>query len=60
MEQELKYYETQEIAEILHVNKRMINIYIKQGKLKAYKLGKKNLIKKEDLDTFLAENLKER
>lgn len=43
---------TNQVAEILQVTKRTIFRYIKNGKLKAVKIGQWR-IKKEDLDKFI-------
>ena len=45
-------YTTNEVAEMLKVNKRTVFRYIKSGKLKATKIGQWR-IKKENLDRFI-------
>lgn len=45
-------YTTNEVAEILKVNRRTIFRYIKSGKLKAVKIGQWR-IKQADLDNFI-------
>ena len=37
---ELKVYTIDEVAELLHVTRRTVYNYIKEGKLKATKIGK--------------------
>lgn len=52
MAKEPKLLTTKEVAEMLRVSKRTIFRYIKDGKLKAKKIGQWR-IKKEDLDKFI-------
>ncbi len=49
-----EFYTTQEIAKILKVHQRTVFRYIKNGKLKAVKIGHWR-IKKEDFDKFINE-----
>ena len=51
--QEIVVYSLDEVRAILKVTQRTIYTYIKQGKLKAVKMGKYWRIRHEDLDAFL-------
>ena len=51
--QEIKVYTLDEVQDILKVTQRTVYNYIKQGKLKAVKMGKYWRIRHEDLDAFL-------
>lgn len=48
-----KVYKVKEVAEILRVHWQTILEYIRNGKLKAIKIGKGYRITQEDLDEFL-------
>ena len=50
---EKKVYTIDELTEILHVTRRTIYNYIKEGKLKAVKVGKYWRITDKALDEFL-------
>ena len=49
-----KVYTLEEIAEILHVTRRTLYTYIKEGKLRAVKVGKSWRVTQKNLDDFLA------
>ena len=49
----MKIYDLQEVCEILKMNVQTIRIYIKEGKLKASKVGRKYVITEEDFKAFL-------
>lgn len=49
----MKYYNTEEVAEILGVSVRSIYNYIDEGKLKAYKVGWGWRFKETDIDNFV-------
>ena len=49
-----KFYTVQEVADLLQVHWQSVLNYIKNGKLKALKLGKGYRISKESLDEFIA------
>ena len=49
----MKIYDLQEVCEILKMNIQTIRIYIKEGKLKASKVGRKYVITEEDFKSFL-------
>ena len=44
-----------EAADFLHLTARTIRSYIKAGKLEAKKIGRKYLVRPEDLDRFVQE-----
>lgn len=48
-------YKVERVAELLDLHPDTIRRYIREGKLKAYKIGKGFRIKKESLDKFLEE-----
>jgi putative molybdopterin biosynthesis protein len=50
------FYTSDDIAEILRVNKMTIYRYIKAGRFEAYRTGKKFMVKKEEFDRFLEES----
>ncbi len=49
----MKIYDLNEVCEILNMNIQTIRIYIKEGKLKASKVGRKYVITEEDFKAFL-------
>ena len=49
----MKIYDLQEVCEILMMNIQTTRIYIKEGKLKASKVGRKYVITEEDFKAFL-------
>lgn len=53
MDNELKVYSLEEIAEIIGVTKRTMYTYVKDGKLKAVKIGKNWRVSYENLKEFL-------
>ena len=54
MSKEIKLLTIKQVAEILQVSERTVFRYIKDGKLKATKIGQWR-IKKEDLDKFISQ-----
>jgi len=48
-----EFYTVEQIAELLKVHWQTVLNYIKNGKLKAVKLGKGYRIKKAELDNFI-------
>lgn len=48
-----KFYTVQEVADMLHVHWQSVLNYIKNGKLKALKLGKGYRISQASLDEFI-------
>lgn len=55
---ELKVYTIDEVVDLLHVTKRSIYSYIKNGKLKAVKVGKYWRVTQENLEGFLSKGTK--
>ena len=53
---ELKTYTVSEVQDILKVSVRTIRAYISTGKLKASKVGRSYVIKREDLEQFIKDN----
>ena len=49
-----KFYTVQEVADLLQVHWQSVLNYIKNGKLKALKLGKGYRISQEALDEFIS------
>jgi len=49
----LKYKTTNETAEMLHVHRQTVMRWIKEGKIKAYKIGRKYLISVEEIEKQL-------
>lgn len=47
------YYTTEDAAEVLHMSVRQIREYIKQGRIKASKVGRAYLISEENLKGFV-------
>lgn len=50
-------YTPQQVADILDINYQTVLKYIKEGKLKAAKIGSNYRIRREDLERFLEENM---
>ncbi len=53
LKNELKIYSLKEVEEILQVTQRTLYNYIKEGKLKATKIGKHWRVSHEDLKEFI-------
>ena len=51
--QEVENYTTQQVADILQLKPKTIREYIKQGKIRAYKIGKSWRVTEEDLKEFI-------
>ena len=49
----MKVYDINEVCELLKMNIQTIRIYIREGKLKASKVGRKYIITEENLKEFL-------
>ena len=58
MNDTIKVYDLKEVASILKINLRVLRRYIKEGKIKASKIGRKYVITAEDLDAYLQGNSK--
>lgn len=54
----LKFYELQEVADILKINIRVLRQYVREGKIKASKIGRKYLITEEEIKDFVKRNEK--
>lgn len=50
---EMKIYTLDEISEILHISRKTLYSYIKEGKLKAVKVGRSWRITAKNLEEFL-------
>lgn len=53
MTNEKEFYRAEDLADVLDVNIMTIYRYIKNGRLKAYKIGKEFRIEKEEFKSFL-------
>ena len=52
-----KFYTTEEVAEMLKVNRESVRRWVRKGKLKSIKLGGKFIrISQNQLDTFIKES----
>lgn len=56
--EEIKIYNAIEVAEMLHVTRRSVYSWIKDGKLKAVKIGKTWIVSYENLRDFLNKGTK--
>lgn len=52
----MKLYDLDEVVELLGLNIQTIRIYIKEGKLKASKVGRKYVVTDEAIKEFLKAN----
>lgn len=52
--EEIKVYTIEEIAKLLHTTRRTLYTYLKAGKLKAVRMGRKWIVSEENLKAFLA------
>lgn len=52
----MKLYDLDEVVELLGLNIQTIRIYIKEGKLKASKIGRKYVVTEEAIKEFLEAN----
>ncbi|MDD3112388.1 MAG: helix-turn-helix domain-containing protein [Aliarcobacter sp.] len=52
-DEELIFYTTEEVAEMLKTSTRNITAWIREGKLKAVKIGKFYRVTKKDLKDFI-------
>lgn len=55
-ENSLKVYELKEVCELLKINLRVLRRYIKDGEIKASKIGRKYIITETHLKEFLEKN----
>ena len=51
---EIKVYSIEEVCDILHLTKRTIYTYLKEGKLQAVKIGKYWRVSHENLQAFIS------
>ena len=56
---EIKVYTIEEVAELLHTTRRTLYTYLKAGKLKAVKMGRKWIITEENLKEFISKGTRE-
>jgi len=54
MANEIKVYTLDEIAAILHITRRTLYSYVKEGKLKGVKIGKYWRVSEKQLEEFLS------
>lgn len=54
MPEGIKVYTLEEIAGLLHITRRTLYTYVKEGKLKAVKIGKYWRVSEKNLNGFLA------
>ena len=50
----IRVYTLDEVAEVLKITRRTLYTYLKAGKLKAVRMGRKWIVSEENLKTFLA------
>lgn len=55
-EKGLKVYELKEICDLLKINLQVLRRYIKNGEIKASKIGRKYIITEESLKDFIKQN----
>lgn len=55
MQQQEDLIELEEVAKILHVTVETVRIYIREGELPAYKIGRRLLVDRPDVYKFLRE-----
>ena len=56
---DIKVYTIEEVAELLHTTRRTLYTYLKAGKLKAVKMGRKWLVTEENLKEFISKGTRE-
>lgn len=56
---EQKAYDIQETAELINLSPQSVRSYIKQGKLKAQKVGTRYYVAEENIQSFLRGDSKE-
>jgi len=49
----IEVYTLEEVADIVHVTRRTIYTWVKDGKIKAFKVGRQWRVKREELDKLL-------
>lgn len=56
-EKKIKVYELKEVCKELNIGLQVLRTYIKEGKIKASKIGRKYLITEEAINEFLEANI---
>ena len=51
--EEIKAYSIEEVSQILKVTRRTLYTYLKDGRLRATKIGKEWRVRHQDLEAFL-------
>lgn len=49
----MKFYTTDEVADILNASRYTVQKYIREGKLEAIKIGRRYLVKEEFLENMI-------
>lgn len=49
----MKVYDLEELSEMLKMNRRTLQRYVREGKLKVSKVGRKYIVTEEDLKEFI-------
>ncbi len=49
----MKLYTSKEVASILKMNEQVIAIYLREGKLRGFRVGRRWRIEEEDLQDFI-------
>ena len=58
-EKKIKVYELKEVCKELNIGLQVLRSYIKEGKIKASKIGRKYVITEESINDFINSNLVE-
>lgn len=53
LDKSIEVYTLEEVADIVHVTRRTIYTWVKDGKIKAFKVGRQWRVKREELDKLL-------
>jgi len=48
-----KLFNVEELAQALRINKQTAQRFIREGKIKAHKVGKRYMVKESDIDAYL-------
>jgi excisionase family DNA binding protein len=57
LEERQKFFTTKSLANVLSVSERQVRNWIREGKLRSYKLDGSRRIDPADVDSFLAERI---
>ena len=49
----MKVYDLEELSEMLKMNRRTLQRYVREGKLKVSKVGRKYIVTEDDLKEFI-------